>query len=396
MIEFKLPALGADMDKGILLEWRVTPGDLVKRGQVVAVVDTTKAAIEIECWDEGIVDQLLIEPDPAVEVPVGTPMMRLRKPGDAPTETVKTKAPAAPSRAAISAAAAPVPSPVTRPATPAPAAGERRRISPAARKQAAEKGVDLDTVTGTGPEGAVTIEDVERAAGPARVAIAAADRAAEMRKTIAAAMARSKREIPHYYLSTDIPLAAATRWMAAENEKRAVTERLLPAVAWIKAVARALKKFPELNGFFRNDRFEPQGAVHVGVAISLRQGGLIAPALLDVPDKSLDQLMRELSDLVKRARAFSLRSSELSLPTITVTNLGEQGVESVYGVIYPPQVALVGFGAVHECASIVEGAIAVVPVVTASLSADHRASDGHRGARFLNELKRLLQQPEQL
>jgi len=268
-------------------------------------------------------------------------------------------------------------------------------VSPAARRHAEEKGIDLETVVGTGPQGAVTVENVERAAASAARA-AVPDRAAEMRRTIAAAMARSKREIPHYYLATEIPLAAATRWLAGENERRPVTERLLMAVLFIKAVANALVKFPELNGFYRDGRFEPSPAVHVGVAISLRQGGLIAPALLDVNTKPPDQLMRELADLVKRARALSLKSSEFSLPTVTVTNLGDQGVESVYGVIYPPQVALIGFGRITERAWVADGSIQIVPVVTASLSADHRASDGHRGGLFLNELKALLQQPERL
>lgn len=396
MREFKLPSLGADMDKGVLLEWRVKPGDTVKRGQVVAVVDTTKAAIDVECWDEGVVDQLLLEPNPDVEIPVGTPMLRLREPGEVPGQAVAKAVPTVRPVSTVAAARVSGIEPA-RPAEPSAApAGERRRVSPAARKLAIEKGVEVDNVIGTGPQGAVTVEDVERAASEVKPATPALDRAAEMRKIIAAAMARSKREIPHYYLGADIPLAAATRWLAGENERRPVTERLLPAVLFIKAVAKALGKFPELNGFFRDNRFEAQPAVHVGIAISLRQGGLIAPALLDVPGKSLDQLMRELADLVKRARTFSLRSSELSMPTVTVTNLGDQGVESVFGVIYPPQVAIVGFGRVSERAGVVNGAVEVIPVVTVSLSADHRASDGHRGALFLNELKTLLQQPETL
>lgn len=395
MREFSLPSLGADMDKGTLIEWRVKPGDAVKRGQIVAVVDTTKAAIEIEYWDEGTVDELLIEPE--TEMPVGTPMMLLREPGETAEQAAQWKAQrlAAPRAVAATPAAVPV-APVAPPPLRAPAAElSRRRISPAARKHAAEKGVDLDTVSGTGPQGAVTVEDVERAVVQ-KPAAPAPDRAAEMRKTIAAAMSRSKREIPHYYLAAEIPLAAATRWLARENEKRAVTERLLMAVLFIKAVAKALEKFPELNGFYREGRFEPSPAVHVGVAISLRQGGLIAPALLDVDTKPLEQLMRELADLVKRARAFSLRSSELSMATVTLTNLGDGGVASVFGVIYPPQVALIGFGQVTERAWVMDGAVQPIPVVNASLAADHRVSDGHRGALFLNELKSRLQQPETL
>ena len=167
-------------------------------------------------------------------------------------------------------------------------------------------------------------------------------------------------------------------------------------VLQLKAVAHALAQVPQLNGFWRDGGFQPGTGAHIGVAIALRQGGLIAPALHDVASKGLDQLMRALSDLVRRARAGSLRSSERSDPTITVTNLGEQGSEAVYGVIYPPQVALVGFGRMVVRPWIEDDRPIAAPLVTASLAADHRASDGHSGARFLTELRERLQQPEEL
>jgi len=277
----------------------------------------------------------------------------------------------------------------------------RRRISPAARKHAEELGVDIDAIAGSGPEGSVTLADVERAAA-ARVSPAGTapektpDKAAEMRKAIAAAMSRSKREIPHYYLSEPVPMRRATEWLAQANAGRPITARLLMAVLQLKAVALALKQFPEMNGFYRDNAFQPAASAHIGVAISLRQGGLIAPAIHDVGEKTLEQLMLDLTDLVKRARAGSLRSSEMSDPTITVTNLGEQGVAAVYGVIYPPQVALVGFGRIVEQPWAEDGALSVMPVVTASLAADHRVSDGHRGALFLAALRDQLQEPEKL
>lgn len=191
-------------------------------------------------------------------------------------------------------------------------------------------------------------------------------------------------------------MAKALAWLQAENARRAMAERLLPAVLLLKAVAVTLKRFPELNGFFRDGAFHAAVKAHVGVAISLRQGGLIAPALLDADSKSLIQLMQELTDLVKRCRAGSLRSSEMSEPTITVTNLGDQGTAEVFGVIYPPQVALVGFGRIMERPWAENGGLKVMPAVTASLSADHRVSDGHRGALFLIELRDQLQRPEEL
>jgi pyruvate dehydrogenase E2 component (dihydrolipoamide acetyltransferase) len=276
---------------------------------------------------------------------------------------------------------------------PAPAPA-RRRISPAARKKAAECGIDFDALTGTGADGAITLQDVEAAAQAAKAA--PAGRQAEMRKAIAAAMSRSKREIPHYYLSEPVPMRAALDWLAAANADRPVTDRLLLAVLQLKAVALALRAFPDMNGYYRDGAFESVPAAHVGVAIALRQGGLVAPALLDVANKPLDQLMRELADLVRRARAGSLRSSEMGDATITVTNLGEQGVEMVSGVIYPPQVALVGFGRLTDRPWVRDGGLCAMPVVTATLAADHRVSDGHRGALFLAAIRDLLQNPSAL
>jgi pyruvate dehydrogenase E2 component (dihydrolipoamide acetyltransferase) len=217
-----------------------------------------------------------------------------------------------------------------------------------------------------------------------------------MRKAIAGAMARSKREIPHYYLSTTIDMSRALEWLARENLKRSVEDRLLYGVLLIKAVALALRQAPELNSVWAEDKAVQMPDVHVGVAISLRGGGLVAPALHNTDRKGLGEIMRDLQDLIKRARAGSLRSSELSDPTITITNLGEQGVETVFGIIYPPQVALVGFGKIVEQPRSVEGQIVSRRVVTATLSADHRVSDGHRGGLFLAALDRHLQEPGKL
>jgi pyruvate dehydrogenase E2 component (dihydrolipoamide acetyltransferase) len=386
MIEFKLPSLGADMDDGTLLEWKVGVGDTVTKGQVIAVVDTAKAAVDVECWTPGTVHELVAEV--GQKMPVGTVMAILSESGEnvGAGGTAECRPVANMGKAAVS------------PAAPT----ARRMISPAARKHAEERGVDLDAVVGSGPNGAVTIDDVENAAAqPAPVTApkpaATPDKSAEMRKAIAAAMARSKREIPHYYVAEDIPLAKALAWLQAENARRPMAERLLPAAVLLKAVAVALARYPELNGFFRDGSFAPVAKINLGVAISLRQGGLIAPALLDVGARNVTQIMQGLTDLVKRTRAGSLKSSEMSEATITVTNLGDQGSQAVFGVIYPPQVALVGFGRVAERPwGDAEGGLKALPVVTATLAADHRVSDGHRGALFLRELAELLQHPEEL
>jgi pyruvate dehydrogenase E2 component (dihydrolipoamide acetyltransferase) len=263
--------------------------------------------------------------------------------------------------------------------------------------------VDVAALRGSGPGGAVTLADVEAAAAKGEPAApiapapaTPADRQAAMRQAIAAAMSRSKRDIPHYYLADAIPLGRAQEWLTQANAGRPVTARLLMAALQLKAVALALQRYPEMNGHFRDGAFHPAAAAHIGVAVALRQGGLIAPALHDVADKPLEQVMTELTDLVKRARAGSLKGSELTDATITVTNLGDQGVDTVFGVIYPPQVALVGFGRIAPRPWVADGQLVAMPTVSASLAADHRVSDGHRGALFLAELRDRLQQPETL
>jgi pyruvate dehydrogenase E2 component (dihydrolipoamide acetyltransferase) len=299
---------------------------------------------------------------------------------------------------------------VVPPLAPVPAPrGARARVSPLARKVAAELGIDPENVRGTGVGGAVTRDDVERAAAtraaaPAPAAAAAPLAAgtrrpidlARMRQTIGAAMARSKREIPHYYLAHTIDMHRALTWLKDENTRRPVTDRLLYGIMLLKAVALALREVPELNARWHGDHAEPGAAIHVGVAISLRGGGLVAPAVHDTDGQSLGALMRAFKDLVQRARTGGLRSSELSDPTITVTSLGEQGVEAVFGIVYPPQTAIVGFGTLRERPWVVDGAVVARPLVTATLSGDHRVTDGHRGGLFLAAVERLLQTPEKL
>ena len=217
-----------------------------------------------------------------------------------------------------------------------------------------------------------------------------------MRAIIAAAMARSKREIPHYYLGNWVDLSPANAWLADWNASHPVEERLIPGVLMIRAVALALARFPEFNGFYRHDAFVPGDGVHVGAAISLRRGGLIAPGIRDADTLGLPELMTAFRELVARARAGRLTSSEIAGGTITVSSLGEQGVEEVFPVIYAPQVAIVGFGTPVERPWLIQGRIEPRWLVRATLAADHRVSDGHRGALFLGAITRLLQEPETL
>lgn len=343
-----MPALGAEVESATLVEWRVKPGDAVKRGDIVAEVETDKGVIEIESFETGVVSEILV--GPGTKVPVGAVLARIRVEGEAPA---------------------------------------RVRVSPAAKAAAEKLGLDAMQLKGTGPEGSVTREDVEKAAVPK-------DPAAAMRRAIGAAMSKSKREIPHYYLAARVDMGPAMAWLAAENASRPIADRLLPAALIVKAVARAAAEVPELNGFWIDGSFRPGSGVHVGVAVSLKGGGLVAPAIHDADRLRVGEVMSRLADLVTRARTGSLKGSEMSDPTITVTSLGDSNVEEVFGVIIPPQVAILGFGAVVERPWVVEGRVVPRPVVTVSLSADHRASDGRRGAAFLAALDRRLQKPGEL
>ena len=398
-----MPRLGADMTAGKVVAWLKQPGERIERGDVIAIVETDKANVDVESFIAGVLEKILVEPGDERH-PVGTPLALIRT--EAGAELTAPVTAAAPQAPAAPAAAIPI---ATTPAAVAPlvsaAAGERLRISPAARKLALELKVDANTVTGSGPEGRITLQDVERAAqstpaAPAAAAPAPADAAAarqlRMRDAIAASMARSKREIPHYYLGSTIDLGKPLTWLAERNAGRPVTDRLIYAVLLIKAVALALREVPELNGFWIDGRARQSEAIHAGIAISLRGGGLVAPALHNTDQRTLEDLMRGFQDLVKRARAWSLKSSEMNDPTLTITSLGDRGVESVFGIITPPQLALVGFGTPVERPWVVDGEIVPRTLLSATLSGDHRATDGHRGALFLSAVNRLLQHPEEL
>jgi pyruvate dehydrogenase E2 component (dihydrolipoamide acetyltransferase) len=383
MVEFRMPSLGADMEAGTFVEWLKKPGDRVSRGEIVAVVETQKGAIEIEVFQSGTLETLIAKP--GQKLPVGAPMAIIRGDGEAAAAFAPPPAPAV---KALETRPPPAKAPVA-PALATPSAGIH--TSPAARRRAAELGIDLQKLVGTGPDGAVTSADVERAA-----AAAAPSAAAAMRQAIGAAMARSKREIPHYYLAHSIDLDPCLRWLASENEKRSVAERILYGALLLKAVALALRDYPEFNGYYVDGAFRPSAQIHLGVAVALPKGGLVAPAIHDADRLPLPQLMVALRDLVNRARRGGLRSSELADSTITVTSLGEQGAESLFPVIYPPQVAIFGFGMVLDRPWVVDGTVVPRHVISASLAGDHRVSDGHRGGRFLTAVAQMLQKPEAL
>ncbi|HNZ89594.1 MAG TPA: dihydrolipoamide acetyltransferase family protein [Acidovorax sp.] len=404
MADFTMPALGADMETGTVVEWKVRPGDHVRSGDVIAVVETHKGAIDVECFLDGTIDDLV---PLGQELPVDAVLASVRGPESA-------AAPAAPApTTSVPPAALPSHLPVAEaPTAPMhPPTSHRRKVSPAARHHTQALGIDPDTLSGTGVEGAVTLADVARSAhaaptaAPAGPSITPANTPTrprggfdpdQMRRAIAAAMGRSKREIPHYYLRSTISFAAAQSWLSAWNRTREPAERLLPAVLLLKAAAKALAQFPQFNGLYVDGQFQPAPPVHLGWAIALRGGGLVAPAIHHAQNLPLPALMDALRDLVQRARAGGLRSSELSDPTVTVTSLGDRGADEVLGVIYPPQVAILGFGRIVERPWVVQGQVLPQAVVSVSLAADHRVSDGHLGGQLLAAIDSALQSPDTL
>lgn len=397
MGEFRMPSLGADMAAGTLIEWLKQPGDAVKHGDIIAVVETQKGAIEVEVFETGTVDRHLVAV--GATVPVGTPLAVISAAGQRPEPAAKRAEPKA--TRPVAPAAVPL---APKPASRAPSRGEIK-ASPAARKFAAEQGIALGGIVGSGAEGAITLVDIENAlrlgavpppAAEIKPAAKGADLAA-MRSAIATAMARAKREIPHYYLAHAVDVGLAMQWLGETNRGRPPAQRLVFAALLLKAVALALSKMPEFNGFFREGGFQPGEGVHLGNAIAIRGGGLVAPAIHHADRLALDEIMSKLRDLVGRVRAGRFRSSELSDPTVTLTSLGDRGVDVVYPVIYPPQVAIIGAGtpAPRPWAA-ADGRIETRPVLQLSLAADHRVSDGHRGALLLAAIAERLQQPERL
>lgn len=444
-----MPSLGADMTEGRIVEWHVHPGDTVRRGDVVAVVETDKADLDVEVWEDAVVAELVAAPgetlavgeviarlaavgtavetvvepvvetvvEPAVEPstgpavterpsagPAGTgPLIRhladelhvdlARVQAGHPGERVHRDEVAA---AARSAPGVPPPAPAAAP--PAPAGPRRPRVSPRARRVAAGRGIDVAVIAGTGPLGAVVGADVERARAPSPPSgrRSKAERLAARRRAIGELMSRSWREIPHYRLARRIDMSTLLDWLAARNVDAPVEQRVLPAAALLRATALAAVAVPAVNGTFVDGVHVTSEHVDLGVAVALREGGLVTPAIAAAESKPLDELMGELRDLVTRARAGRLRASETAGATITVTNLGDLGVDEVDGIIFPPQVALVGFGAVRDEAWVVDGSLVARPTLHATLAADHRVSDGRVGGQFLTILERLLKEPEKL
>lgn len=389
-----MPSLGADMEHGKLLKWYVKPGDAIKKGDLIAVVETQKSAVDIESFRSGTVLELIGEIDSVIDVGAVIAVMEVEAgaDGDATGELPHNPATAAPS-----------PAPEMHPAKPLSPAGptsavSRLQVSPAARRLAEQSGVAIQTLAGSGPDGVIELRDVQAALGkPSGQAPSASASLINIRDAIARAMSRSKREIPHYYLQSQLHIDALTAWLDAHNRALPPERRLfLPAVL-MRATVLALQECPDMNGYFENGAYAPKSDIHLGITVALKPNGVMVPAILDAHTLSLAELNMAFIDLVQRTRTGKLRNRELTDGSVTVTNVGELGADAVTGVIFPPQVALVGFGRVRKAAIVdSDGGLRAGLVLDASLAADHRVSDGMAGSKLLGAIGRLLAQPDRL
>jgi pyruvate dehydrogenase E2 component (dihydrolipoamide acetyltransferase) len=424
--EFRMPSLGADMTEGRVVEWLVTPGQVVQRGEIVAVVETDKSDIEVEVFAPGVIAELLVAEGETVEV--GTPIARI-------TEAVTM----ATGEMATPAVAAPVTSRTATVETAGPAAGTPRATltSPLIRRLAADLHVDAAGIHGSGPGGRICRDDVVAAGHPPRrrritprarrlmrergigeasfvgvepitgaaVIDAAPHPAATtdrlgtprrasgpsaMRARIAELMTRSWSEIPHYHVTRRLDLGAMMRALTERNASYPVAGRVLPAAVLLCAAARAGAAVPDLNGWYRGGALVRSDGVQLGVVLSLRDGGIVVPTITAADTLTTTEMMQRLTELVERARRGRLRSSDLTEASLTVTNLGDRGAESVVGVIHPPQVALIGYGAIHDEVWPHRGGTSIRPTTHATLSGDHRATDGATGSRLLGHLQQVV------
>lgn len=383
-----MPSLGADMDEAKLLEWHIRPGDVINKNDTIATVETQKAAVSIESFRSGKVLELTGKTGEII--PVGSVIAYMEVEGDESTTSIP-----APSAKPLPEN---TPAPVSSAPRPSTASHARLRVSPAARRLAEQYGIDLASLHGSGADGAITLQDIEAA----RTVLTGTDAEKKsgsplnIRDSIARAMSRSKREIPHYSLHSRLQLDTLVAWIDRQNQTLAPEQRLLLPATLMRAVVLALQANPDMNGYYENGVFQPKKEINLGVTVALKPSGVMTPAILDAHTMTLTELNTAFADIVQRTRSGKLRNREMTDGTVTVTNLGDLGADSVTGIIFPPQVALVGFGRVHKAPVLDGGNIRPGIVLDASLSADHRVSDGIAGSRLLNAISRLLDQPEHL
>jgi pyruvate dehydrogenase E2 component (dihydrolipoamide acetyltransferase) len=430
-IEVTMPQMGADMVEGTLVRWLKQVGDRVERGEAIAEIETDKATVELEAFQSGTILKLVASEGDIV--PVGDVIAVLGEPGEVPPEVQRKPVPPPAKREIepeVRAAAARQAEPAETVASAAVAEDGRIRISPVARKIALEAGIDVRALKGSGPDGRILRRDVEaaiaaRQAGagteptreeavpaamhapasarpPAARPVAPAPAAAgervevgKIRRAIAHRMTLSKQTQPHYYLTLDIDMTDALAFRAQLNAGLPEGQKVTINDLIVKACALALERHPKFNAAYTEDGLQMHERINICIGIALDEG-LIAPAVLDCQAKSLGRIAQETKDLIERARAGRLTAAEYGEGTFTITNLGAYGVETLIGIINPPQAAILGVGSVMPKPVVRDGEVVVRQVMKVALSADHRVTDGAEGARFITEIRAILEQPATL
>jgi pyruvate dehydrogenase E2 component (dihydrolipoamide acetyltransferase) len=431
-IDVFMPALSPTMEKGTLSKWLVKEGDAIKAGQVIAEIETDKATMEYETADEGVLGTILIAAG-TEDVPVGTKIALILEEGEsagapapvlAPAPTPTPEAPAPAPVAAPAAAPASVPAPVP---VAVPAGHDRVKASPLARRMAAQAGIDLAAVQGSGPGGRIVKADlvapvtapVAAAIVPAPAPVAAVpapaaavlqaaaaplytppadvpfeeDKLSGMRKVIAKRMVESKTTVPHFYLTVDVALDGLMALRKQLNDKLAGEGVKLSVNDFvIKACGLALKKVPDANAMFAGDRVYRFGRADISVAVAV-PGGLVTPVVRGACTKSLGAISAEMASLAAKARDGKLMPEDYQGGTFSLSNLGMMGIKQFDAVINPPQGAILAVGAGEQRPVVKDGALAIATVMTVTLSVDHRVLDGAIGAEFLKHFKALIEDP---
>ncbi|GAA0278895.1 pyruvate dehydrogenase complex dihydrolipoamide acetyltransferase [Alteraurantiacibacter aestuarii] len=418
-IAIKMPALSPTMEEGTLSKWLVKVGDSVASGDIMAEIETDKATMEFEAVDEGIIAHIAVE-DGTEGVKVGTVIATLAEEGEDPADIQPASgaAAAAPAPAAEAPAAAPAPAPAaaSAPAAAPAQSGDRVIASPLAKRIAEQKGVDLSSITGSGPNGRIVKADVEgakpgaaapavapaaAAPAPAPAAIAGQDfgipheveKLSGMRKTIARRLTESKQQVPHIYLTVDIQL---DKLLKLRSELNAALEpqgvKLSVNDLLIKALAKSLLAVPSCNVQFAGDELIRFARADISVAVSI-PGGLITPVITDAGSKAVSAISTEMKDLATRARDGKLAPSEYTGGTASLSNMGMFGIKQFEAIINPPQAMIMAIGAGEKRPYVVDGALDVATVMSATGSFDHRAIDGADGAVLMKAFKELIEAP---
>ena len=425
-IELKMPALSPTMEEGTLAKWLVKEGDTVASGDILAEIETDKATMEFEAVDEGTVAKILI-PEGSDGVKVGTPIAILAGEGESVEAPAAKPAPKAegPKKEEPKVEAAPpakgggeTPAATPKPAAPAPKAdtGDRIKASPLARRLAEAQGIDLSTLTGSGPGGRIVRADLGKAAGGAMAAPAAAPvpaglqpveaelaftdgvpheavKLSNMRKTIARRLTESKQQIPHIYLTVDIRLDALLKLRGELNaglEKRGV--KLSVNDMLIKALALALVEVPECNVSFAGDQLIKYNRADISVAVSI-PNGLITPIIVGADGKAISAISKEMTDLAGRAKEGKLQPNEYQGGTASLSNMGMFGIKHFEAVINPPQAMIMAIGAGEKRPYVIDDSLQIATIMSATGSFDHRAIDGADGARLMKAFKELCESP---